>query len=562
MDYELNNQIIMNDTEKGVEINQTKPKEKEKESPKSLGEKVETTLSQKVAGGFLGSIKNVANSAVDSLINKLPQYGKSYFNINSEIIKSRLVNGVKVYNNNLINEINDNPDIYGPFWIYTTVVFCLAASGSLYQYINEKTTSTTFSEYVSVTSFWIYLIGFLFPLIILFLTKYIGGNITYIKALCLYGYCFSIFIPVSLICVFFNSFIDWLVLLYCGISTSYILIMNLSKVFPEEVDLKKKYIVLGVITAFQIILILFMSYYFFYTVPPSTNNTPIIDQNFNSTSSSIASSSSSSTNNDIYTNNNHINNTPNNSNNENSLNINNENSITNSNSIVHNESEIKSSEEQIISNYDMYVLALTWMPTYCKFKVKEEYSCLNELNTLGSSNVLRIHGLWPSFSTNEYIEYCNKGESVKIPISDISNYPFDYMKEYWPSIGNMDDKSFWEYQYNKHGYCLTTKIKSASYIDYFLKTVSLYKKDKYETLISTTFPNIEKINTITYSELILKLKEKLGSVYFDITCLTNSSTDQYLFEIKFYYDMNFEKKDGFSIKTNCDVNKQILFSSN
>lgn len=555
MDYELNNQIIMNDTEKGVDINQNKNKDKEKEKEviKSLNEKAESTLSQKVAGGFLGSIKNVANSAVDSLINKLPQYGKNYFQITSDIIKRRLINGVKIYNNNLYDEINENPDIYGPFWIYTTVVFCLAASGSLYQYINDKTTSTTFSEYVSVTSFWIYLIGFIFPLVIVFLSKYIGGNITYIKALCLYGYSFSIFIPISLICVFFNSFIDWLVLLYCGFSTSYILIINLSKTFPAEVEIKKKYIVLGVITAFQIILILFLSYYFFYTVPKTSSN---IGTNVNN-SNIIKNITDSST----------INNSNNEVNKDSSLNTNissikEDISSSNLSTNLNDGKENISTVDENIPNYDIYVLALTWMPTYCKFKSKDEYSCLNEINSIGSSNVLRIHGLWPSFSTNEYIEYCNKGESVKIPNTDIDKYPFDYMKEYWPSVGNMEEKSFWEHQYNKHGYCYISKQKTATYVDYFIKTVSLYKKDKYETLMSLAFTKLEKINTVTYTDLVSRLKEKLGSNYFDISCLTNSSTDQYLFEIKFYYDLNFEKKEGVSSNTNCDKNKQIMFSSN
>ena len=27
------------------------------------------------------------------------------------------------------------PDMYGPFWIYTTLIFALAAAGNLYNYI-------------------------------------------------------------------------------------------------------------------------------------------------------------------------------------------------------------------------------------------------------------------------------------------------------------------------------------------------------------------------------------------------------------------------------------------
>jgi len=31
---------------------------------------------------------------------------------------------------------NDKPDLYGPFWIYTTLIFLVAVAGNLSAYIN------------------------------------------------------------------------------------------------------------------------------------------------------------------------------------------------------------------------------------------------------------------------------------------------------------------------------------------------------------------------------------------------------------------------------------------
>jgi hypothetical protein len=40
------------------------------------------------------------------------------------------------------------PDLYGPFWIYTTLVFIIAAAGSLAKYISGENTKNFFQEFV------------------------------------------------------------------------------------------------------------------------------------------------------------------------------------------------------------------------------------------------------------------------------------------------------------------------------------------------------------------------------------------------------------------------------
>ena len=36
---------------------------------------------------------------------------------------------------NFLETINGNPDLYGPFWIYTTLIFAISASANISQYL-------------------------------------------------------------------------------------------------------------------------------------------------------------------------------------------------------------------------------------------------------------------------------------------------------------------------------------------------------------------------------------------------------------------------------------------
>ena len=41
---------------------------------------------------------------------------------------------LKPFNSDLADEISTNPDLYGPFWIMTTLIFVLACMGNLTAY--------------------------------------------------------------------------------------------------------------------------------------------------------------------------------------------------------------------------------------------------------------------------------------------------------------------------------------------------------------------------------------------------------------------------------------------
>lgn len=72
-----------------------------------------------------------------------------YFKVNTDDVYSKAINGFIPFNKNFSSF---KPDLYGPFWIYSTIIFVLSACGSLNGIMNSSTKST-FVDYVPVAAF-------------------------------------------------------------------------------------------------------------------------------------------------------------------------------------------------------------------------------------------------------------------------------------------------------------------------------------------------------------------------------------------------------------------------
>ena len=67
------------------------------------------------------------------------EYYQKYFNVSTTDVISRIVGSMvpTLSRNYLINRIRPNPDMYGPFWICTTLIFTIAISGNIYSFIQN-----------------------------------------------------------------------------------------------------------------------------------------------------------------------------------------------------------------------------------------------------------------------------------------------------------------------------------------------------------------------------------------------------------------------------------------
>ena len=79
-----------------------------------------------------------------------------YFDINTDELKERLVHSLIPFNPKFYDISTKNPDLYGPFWIYTTLIFVIAASGSLTKQLNGDSSDQFFQEFVPLAASLVY----------------------------------------------------------------------------------------------------------------------------------------------------------------------------------------------------------------------------------------------------------------------------------------------------------------------------------------------------------------------------------------------------------------------
>eukprot|EP00349_Pseudokeronopsis_sp_Brazil_P002453 CAMPEP_0202957482 /NCGR_PEP_ID=MMETSP1396-20130829/1858_1 /ASSEMBLY_ACC=CAM_ASM_000872 /TAXON_ID= /ORGANISM="Pseudokeronopsis sp., Strain Brazil" /LENGTH=144 /DNA_ID=CAMNT_0049674969 /DNA_START=317 /DNA_END=751 /DNA_ORIENTATION=- len=127
----------------------------------------------------------------------------------------------------------EKPDLYGPFWIYTTLIVAIAILGNLARYIDMAVDGNGEKfvyefNFVPAAATLIYCIGFGLPLALKLGMKLLGGgffNTSYVELFGIYGYSFSSLIVVSLLCCIPSDKLRWLLVLYaCVASTGFLIV--------------------------------------------------------------------------------------------------------------------------------------------------------------------------------------------------------------------------------------------------------------------------------------------------------------------------------------------------
>eukprot|EP01017_Pseudomicrothorax_dubius_P005506 TRINITY_DN1140_c0_g1_i7.p1 TRINITY_DN1140_c0_g1~~TRINITY_DN1140_c0_g1_i7.p1 ORF type:complete len:130 (+),score=11.43 TRINITY_DN1140_c0_g1_i7:41-430(+) len=58
------------------------------------------------------------------------------FNVTTADVRDRLLESFLPLRSNFFQVMNGKPDLYGPFWVYTSLIFMLAAAGNLSRYLS------------------------------------------------------------------------------------------------------------------------------------------------------------------------------------------------------------------------------------------------------------------------------------------------------------------------------------------------------------------------------------------------------------------------------------------
>jgi ribonuclease T2 len=110
--------------------------------------------------------------------------------------------------------------------------------------------------------------------------------------------------------------------------------------------------------------------------------------------------------------------------------------------------------EDVAGDFDFYVLALSWSPTYCTIEGSPD-----EAQCGIKRHGFIVHGLWPQYERG-YPEYCRSSMNDRVSAGAAST-----MYDIMPSIGLI------RYQWRKHGLC--TGLGEA---DYFALTRLAFEK--------------------------------------------------------------------------------------
>ena len=93
-------------------------------------------VSQNVGGGWLDNI------------NCNLSFLQIYFDFETDEIIKRLIASLIPFNKNFIKLVEKNPDLYGPFWIYTTLIFIVSSAASLTKYIQGADNEDYFQKFI------------------------------------------------------------------------------------------------------------------------------------------------------------------------------------------------------------------------------------------------------------------------------------------------------------------------------------------------------------------------------------------------------------------------------
>ncbi|KAH9500648.1 Yip1 member 1 [Bulinus truncatus] len=209
-------------------------------------------------------------------------YYQQFFNVDTQQVGKRILASVvpRPGKNYLIKHIRPNPDLYGPFWICTTLVFTTAIAGNMANYFSAAGThykwkydfhKVTFAA-TAIFSYW-----WIIPLLLYGVLWWRGSQakFTFLEMICVYGYSLVIYIPISILWVIQVSWLQWTLVVVGAVLSGSVLLLTFWPAVSED----NKKIAVGLMTFIFIMhaaLAAGFVLYFFY-VPSTSSDQPSVN---------------------------------------------------------------------------------------------------------------------------------------------------------------------------------------------------------------------------------------------------------------------------------------------
>lgn len=228
------------------------------------------------AGGSPPSGPNAGTPAMLSL-----EGFKPYFNVTTVVVQERLRKSVFPFKQEKLlvsspgpdgdgEDVVQDPDLYGMFWVATSLVFLMGVFGNMASFLSFTPTAaepTWRYNFEKITFAAAVMYGYvtMVPTLIWCVLRYQGiQRLSADRLLCIYGYSLTVFIPVCVLCVLPFESVRWVLVMSAFGVSCFFLYVNLFKDLLATQDLEQpSKVICGVAAALHLLLALAFKIYFF-----------------------------------------------------------------------------------------------------------------------------------------------------------------------------------------------------------------------------------------------------------------------------------------------------------
>eukprot|EP00092_Neocalanus_flemingeri_P000510 GFUD01000541.1.p1 GENE.GFUD01000541.1~~GFUD01000541.1.p1 ORF type:complete len:411 (-),score=130.38 GFUD01000541.1:111-1343(-) len=201
---------------------------------------------------------------------------QQFFDVDTSDVKNRLLYSmVPVPGKSFLqHHIRPKPDLYGPFWICVTLVFSIAISGNLADFLQKSVDQDQSVKWhydfhkVTLAATAVFSYAGLLPAGLYGFLWWSGAGagaatLSFLELVCLYGYSLAIYIPVSLLWLIQVSWWQWICVLAGAGLSGYVLFLPIWPAVRDQAA-KSAVIVMAVILALHLLLACGFMLYFFH----------------------------------------------------------------------------------------------------------------------------------------------------------------------------------------------------------------------------------------------------------------------------------------------------------
>ncbi|KAL6497075.1 hypothetical protein OROGR_029004 [Orobanche gracilis] len=189
---------------------------------------------------------------------------RPYFDVDTSDVLERIKDSLFPFSGSFSEKTAGNPDLYGPFWICTTLIFVAASIGTFVTYIAHKLQKKEWDYDINLVTwsaglFYGYVT--LVPLALYIILKYFSAPSGLVQLLCLYGYSLFIFIPALCLSVIPQEIVRWVIAGVAGFMSASFVALNLRNHIKSSGE--SWFLIVAAIFLLQLALALVLKFYLF-----------------------------------------------------------------------------------------------------------------------------------------------------------------------------------------------------------------------------------------------------------------------------------------------------------